>query len=61
MQEFEAELKQASSDDEKSTLDASAKAGEGESVRNVECALFTCLGGGSNLLLPGSPCPQAKY
>ncbi len=38
LQEFEAELKQASSDDEKTTLDASAKAGEGESVRNVECA-----------------------
>ena len=36
MQEFEAELKQASSDDEKSTLDA--QAGEGESVQKVECA-----------------------
>jgi len=34
--EFEAELKQAGSDDEKTTLDASAQAGEGESVRNVE-------------------------
>jgi len=35
-QEFEAELKQASSDDDKSPLDKSAKAGEGGSVRDVE-------------------------
>ena len=46
LQEFEAELKNASSDDgdeAKEVTDIKAKAGEGESVRNVECEISKSL------------------